>query len=201
MLSFLGGDHGDGGQATGTDHGDRLGQGHGDGGRPQGWGAGHGDRLGQGHGDRLGQATGTAWDRRRGQRPERMQTPCGGATPRRKSHRLRGLLEPLAGKHQSSFGGEDGVLEGARAVKASVLGAQREARPEPPQALFIYSVVPSRLVVHPFHQHRQPLRCRPTGRSSAQTLGALVGALGTPACSTVRFRIWPPRELLQGLNR
>ena len=146
-----GGDHGDGGQATGT-----------------------GSR-----------AMGTGWDRPWGQCPERTQTPCGGATPRRKSHRLRGLLEPLAGKHQSSFGGEDGVLEGARAVKASVLGAQREARPEPPQALFIYSVVPSRLVVHPFHQHRQPLRCRPTGRSSAQTLGALVGALGTPACSTV----------------
>lgn len=40
-----GGDHGDGGQATGTDHGDRLGQGHGDRGEALG------DRLGQGHGD------------------------------------------------------------------------------------------------------------------------------------------------------
>ena len=196
-----GGDHGDGGQATGTDHGDRLGQGHvdrgealgdrlgqghGDGGRPRGWGQAGTGPWGWGQATGTGsRAMGTGWDRPWGQCPERTQTPCGGATPRRKSHRLRGLLEPLAGKHQSSFGGEDGVLEGARAVKASVLGAQREARPEPPQALFIYSVVPSRLVVHPFHQHRQPLRCRPTGRSSAQTLGALVGALGTPACSTV----------------
>lgn len=109
------------------------------------------------HGDRLGQGR---WD----SAPERKQTPRRGATPRRKSHRLRGLLEPLVGKHQSSYGGENGVLEGARAAKASVLGARTEARPEPPQALFIYWVILSRLMVHPFHQHRQTLRCRQPGR-------------------------------------
>ena len=145
------------------------------------------------HGDRLGQGR---WDSAQRESRRHAEGPLRGG----KATGSGGCWSPSVGNTSHLTVGRTGSSRGP-GLEASVLGARPEARPEPPQALFIFRVILSRLLVHPFHQHRQTLRCRQPG-GFCPNPGSTCGGPEDPSMQHCPcFRIWPPAELLQGLNR